>query len=316
MKKVGVIGATGYVGSEVCRWVMNHPELVLHTVCSSSRAGTPLVQAVPALLGATDLVLQPVSEASLSDCDVVFLATPHGAAASIVPTLGNVPVIVDCSNDHRHADGWVFGQPEWCAEALVGATRIAAPGCFATALMLSLAPLVAADVVTGPVNIAAATGSTGSGATPKAATHHPERFVNLKAYKVLKHQHVPEVRTFLAGLGTAPTVHFVPWSAPLDRGIFATSFIPVTPGTDAKAVVADAYASARLVRLRETTPELRHVRGTALCDLAVHQEGDTAVVLAAIDNIGRGAAAQAVQALNVALGYPAAAGIGLLPATP
>ena len=241
--RVGVVGATGYVGSEICRWVLQHPTLELAHVVSTSRAGTPLTQAVPSLFGATDLVLQPFDADVLCDLDIVVLGTPHGVATSLAPKLAKAPIILDCSNDHRHAEGWVFGQPEYNATALRGATRIAAPGCFATALMLSLAPLVEANVVTGPVNIVGATGSTGSGATAKAATHHPERFVNLKAYKVLNHQHVPEVRRFLDGLGTAPELRFVPWSAPVDRGIFATSFVPVAPGTDAQALFQSAYAS-------------------------------------------------------------------------
>jgi N-acetyl-gamma-glutamyl-phosphate reductase len=175
---------------------------------------------------------------------------------------------------------------------------------------------VAAGVVAGPVDVAAATGSTGSGAAPSAGTHHPERFVNLKAYKVLSHQHVPEVRAFLAGHGEAPALRFVPWSAPLDRGIFATSFIPLAGEVDAAAIVREAYAAAPLIRLRAGTPELRHVRGTAFCDLAVHQGDGVAVVLAAIDNLGRGAAAQAVQALNLACGWPADTGLRQLPCTP
>lgn len=314
--RVGVVGATGYVGSEFCRWVLQHPSLELHTAVSTSRAGTPLTTAVPSLLGATDLLLAPYDAEALAQLDVVVLATPHGVSGGLIEGLAAAPVILDCSRDHRHAEGWVFGQPEWAGESLVGAKRIAAPGCFASAIALSLAPFVAADVVTGPVQVVAATGSTGSGATPSAGTHHPERFVNLKAYKVLRHQHVPEIRTFLDGLGTSPEVHFVPWSAPVDRGIFATTFIPLKPGTDAVAVATDAYAGRRFVRVRQGTPELRHVRGTNFYDLSVYQQGDQAVVLGAIDNLGRGAAAQAMQALNVALGFPEDAGIGVFATTP
>ena len=316
MKRVGIIGATGYVGSEMCRWVGMNPHLELAAVISRTRAGQRLTDAVPSLLGSTDITFSSFDASALSKLDVVVLATPHGAAAPLVGELGNVPILLDCSRDHRHADGWVFGQPEWSREALVGATRIAAPGCFATALMLSMAPFVAAGVVTGPVQVVGATGSTGSGASASAGTHHPERFVNLKAYKVLSHQHVPEVSSFLAGLGTAPDIQFVPWSAPVDRGIFATSFLHLESGVDAATVLAEAYDSKRFIRIRQGSPELRHVRGTAYCDIAVHQDGDTAVVLAAIDNLGRGAAAQAMQALNIALGLPEDAGIGVVAATP
>ncbi len=317
MTRVAVIGATGYVGSELCRWVLQHPRLDLACVVSTSRAGDPLVAAVPGLLGATDLVLQPFDAAELSKYDVVAFATPHGAAKPLIEQLGNRPLILDCSSDHRHARGWVFGQPEWQASALAGATRISAPGCFATAMMMSLAPFQAVGAIAGSVQVCAATGSAGSGAKPKQATHHPERFANLKAYKVLRHQHVPEVRTFLGMLGhAAPQVNFVPVSAPLDRGIFATSFIPVAPGTNALELVEQAYLGARFVRIREGTPEVRHVRGTPYIDLSVHQDGDLVVMLAAVCNLGRGAAAQAVQALNIALGWPEDTGLSILPCTP
>jgi N-acetyl-gamma-glutamyl-phosphate reductase len=158
-------------------------------------------------------------------------------------------------------------------------------------------------VVQGAVTVAAATGSTGSGASASAGTHHPERFSNLKAYKVLQHQHVPEILAFLGGLGTAPELAFVPLSAPVDRGIFATCFVPVDAAVDAQAVLHDAYARHPMIRLRPVSPELRLVRGTNFADLSVHQQGGIAAVLCAIDNLGRGAAAQAVQALEIATGW-------------
>lgn len=312
--RVGVVGATGYVGSELIRWILAHPELELARVVSRSAAGRPVSELVPSLLGLVDLAFAPLESASFAGLDVVFLATPHGAAAPIVPLLDGVPHVVDCSRDHRHVAGWVYGQPEFNAEALVGARRIAAPGCFATALTLGLAPLTAAGITTGPAMVTAATGSTGSGASASAGTHHPLRFANLKAYKVLAHQHEPEVVTFLDQLGSAPSLHFVPLSAPVDRGILASVLVPVDG--DAKAVVHDTYAPAPLVRLRDGSPELRWVRGTAFADVSVTQRDDVASVLVAIDNLGKGAAAQAVQALNLSLGLPADLGLRLAPATP
>jgi len=310
--RVGVVGATGYVGAEIVRWLLAHPGLQLTTVVSTSRAGTPLSQVHPGLHGVCDLVLQDFDARSLARLDAVFLAVPHGAAAPLVQQLeqAGARILVDASRDHRHAPGWVYGQPEWHGEQLVGATRISAPGCFATAIALALAPFVAAGVVEGPVTVAAATGSTGSGASPTAGTHHPLRFTNLKAYKVLHHQHVPEIRSFLAGLGSAPPISFVPLSAPIDRGILASCFVPVDPAVDAGAILADAYAAHPLIRVRQASPELRHVRGTALCDVAAFRQSDphaggsdrVVAVLSAIDNLGRGAAAQAVHALEVALG--------------
>ncbi len=313
--RVAVVGATGYTGSETVRWLLGHPQIELASVVSTSRPGVALGKAIPALQGFTDLVLDPFDPEALCQFDAVLLATPHGVAKGLAPALEGAPVVLDLSADHRHVDGWVYGQTEWSRTLLEGARRIAVPGCFATAIELALAPLVAASVVEGPIAVAAATGSTGSGATPVAGTHHPERFANLKAYKVLAHQHVPEIRTFLGGLGATPDVHFVPISAPVDRGILATCFVPVGDA-DAAAIVAEAYADAPMVRMRVGSPEIRHVRGTALCDISVHQNGDFAVVLSAIDNLGKGAAGQALQCLNLALGLPVDTGLSRIPLTP
>jgi N-acetyl-gamma-glutamyl-phosphate reductase common form len=304
--RVGVVGATGYVGGEAARLVAVHPALELAAVVSTSRAGVRLSDVHPGLLGVCDQPLEAFDADRLAALDAVILAVPHGTARALVAALdaAGAPRIVDCSADHRHAPGWVYGQPEWCAEALVGATRVAAPGCFATALSLALAPFVAAGVVDGTVTAVAATGSTGSGATPAAGTHHPERFANLRAYKVLNHQHVPEVRAFLGGLGAPPELAFVPLSAPLDRGILATCFFRCDPAVDAAAVLADAYAATPGVRVRTTSPELRFVRGTGFCDVAAFRQGDVVTVISAIDNLGRGASTQAVQALHVAAGLP------------
>lgn len=313
--RVGIIGANGYVGSELARLVLTHPALELAAVVSRSHVGRAYAEVVPGLAGFTDITCSDLDPEALCALDVVALATPHGAAKGLVAELAGAKRLLDLSADHRHAAGWVYGQPEWKAAELRGATRIAVPGCFATAINLALAPLVAAGVVRGPVQVAAATGSTGSGATPSAGTHHPERFVNLKAYKVLNHQHVPEVRSFLDTLGNAPRIAFVPMSAPVDRGILAVCFVDVGEA-DARALVAEAIAPHPLLRLRHESPEIRLVRGTAFCDVSVHQSGDQAVVITAIDNLGRGAAGQGIAALNVALGLPVTEGLFFPPCTP
>ncbi len=312
---VGVVGATGYAGAELSRRILAHPRLSLSAVTSRGRAGERLEAVFPALHGYTDLSLETFEPARLADLDVVCLATPHGAAAPLVTQLeaAGADRIVDLSADHRHALGWVYGMAEWNAEELVGATRIAVPGCFATAISLSLAPFVATGTIAGPVQCVAATGSTGSGATPSQTTHHPERLVNLKAYKVLTHQHTPEITAFLSELGHFDRLDFVPLSAPLDRGILATCFLPLVRPLDTAAlreVLEFAYARHPMVRVRtDASPELRHVRGTGLCDLMVHAEGDSAVVIAAIDNLGKGAAAQAIQCINWSLDWPSELGL-------
>ncbi len=306
--RVAVVGAAGYAGAELVRLLLAHPEVELAAVGSRSRVGERLDQVHPGLLGFTDLAFSPLDLAALARHDVVFLAVPHGTASELVAGLdrAGAPCVIDLSRDHRHAAGWVYGQAEWHREQIVGARRVAVPGCFATAISLALAPFVASGPMQGPARVVAATGSTGSGASPSATTHHPERFVNMKAYKVLTHQHTPEIERFLRGLGALDAVHFVPLSAPVDRGILASCFVQVDDGLDADALVRQAYRAHPAVRVRDDSPQLRWVRGTGLCDLSVTQQGDEVVVLSALDNLGKGAAGQAMQCLELSRGLRAA----------
>jgi len=317
--RVGVVGATGYAGAELVRFLVNHPMIRLECVASRTRAGTALSDVHPGLAGFTNLRFESPDPQRLARLDVVFLAVPHGTATDLAAALdaAGAKTIVDLSSDHRHAPGWVYGQVEWNADRLRGARRIAVPGCFATAISLGIAPFVDARQLEGPVPCVAATGSTGAGATPAGATHHPERMVNLKAYRVLTHQHTPEVETFLRSLGGFEHLHFVPLSAPLDRGILATSFLRLRdPEVDAFELLQEAYEEHPFVRVREDPPQVRHVRGTALCDLSVHRDGDVVVVLSALDNLGKGAACQAVQCMNLAIGIHPNTGLHVMPCLP
>ena len=319
MIRVGVVGASGYAGSELVRILLGHPDVQLCSVVGRRHLGTPLCEVLPGLAGLSELSIEAFCPEELAGLDLVFLALPHGASSELIPQLetAGVKYIVDLARDYRHASGWVYGQPEWQGDALQQARRVAAPGCFATAIELAAAPLVAAGVVNGPIAVAAATGSTGSGAHPKQATHHPTRFANMKAYKVLAHQHVPEITGLLNAVSpsdAAPVqLNFVPISAPVDRGIFATCFIPYTGTLDVASLYRETYAHRPLVRVRQESPELRFVRGTGFCDLSVNQSEGVAVVLSAIDNLGRGAAAQGVQAMNHMLGLRETAGLNIVP---
>jgi N-acetyl-gamma-glutamyl-phosphate reductase len=313
--RAAVVGATGYAGSEVCRWLLEHPSVELAGAFSRQQSGTPLGAAVPALDGLVDLTLESPEPDALERFDAVFLATPHGAARELAARLSG-PVVLDLSADHRHVAGWTYGLVEWYGDALARSRRIAVPGCFATAIALSVAPFARRGAIRGPVCVAAATGSTGAGVTPSQGTHHPERFANLRAYKVLEHQHTAEIERALVDVGQQAELLFVPWSAPVDRGIFATCFVPVDAALASAEVVRSAYEGRPLIRFRSESPEIRHVRGSAFVDLAVHQREAVAVVLAAIDNLGKGAAAQAIQCANLAFGLPVDAGLLRAPATP
>ena len=314
MIRAGVIGANGYTGSETVRWLLEHPDVSLDCVVSRTHAGRPLADVVPALAGLTDLRCEDVDVGRLEKLDAVFLATTHGAARELATMLERAPLLLDLSMDHRLEANWAYGLVEWNAERIAMSRRIAVPGCFATAILLALAPFVAAGAVGGPVSVAAATGSTGTGAAPQPAAHHPERFANLRTYKVLDHQHLAEMRSCLGRLGGSPPIHFVPISAPVDRGILATTFVP-TDG-DGAAIVERAYAHAPLVRIRRESPEIRHVRGTAFADVGVTQGDGVAVVVSAIDNLGKGAASQAVSCLNLVHGLPVDRGLRRIPCTP
>ena len=314
MIKVAVVGGTGYAGAELIRLLLMHPRVELAEVVSHSKSGTRLDVLHPGLQGCTDLVAQDFQPKRLAQLDAVFIAVPHGKAAPLCDALdaAGAPVILDLSRDHRHAQGWVYGLAEWNTDDLPGAKRIAVPGCFATAISMASAPFVASGEVVDAPRIVAATGSTGLGATPAKSGHHPERFTNLKAYKVLSHQHGPEINTFLSGLSKVEPIRFVPLSAPIDRGILATVMLPMKRAwslEEAQQTLTEKYETHPLVRVREVSPEIRHVRGTAFCDVATFVDGNDVVVIAAIDNLGKGASTQAVQCLNHCFDWPVQTGL-------
>ena len=309
--RVVVVGATGYTGAETLRWCLQHPFLDIVGATSRQAAGRPIGDVWPTLHGA-DLTIT----ATIPEADVLFLCLPHGEAAKLAPTLTN-RLVIDLSGDHRlpepaHSraygfprahDPWTYGLPELGWERLRGQTRIANPGCFATALALALLPMVGR--LAPRVHAVGLTGSTGSGVTPLEGTHHPMRAENLRPYKVLAHQHVPEV-VQAAGGGFA--LDFVPISAPVRRGILVTIPLPGATLTGYQAF----YAGNPLVRVSTRAPELLHVLGTARADLSVvvaPDDPDRAVVFCAIDNLGRGAGSQAVANLNLAMGWPVDTGL-------
>jgi N-acetyl-gamma-glutamyl-phosphate reductase len=314
-----VLGASGYTGAETLRWLLGHPNVRVVGATANKHAGKRLDALWPQFVGATDLVLgtEPVP------ADVTFLCLPHGEASKIAPSLSGT--LIDLSGDHRlpepvHSaaygfpratDPWVYGLPELGHARMLGATRVANPGCFATALALALLPMRGA--LPAVVNAVGLTGSTGSGATPTPTTHHPARAENLRPYKVLDHQHVPEV-VAACTLPGGPTfaLDFVPMSAPLRRGILVT--VPL-PGATFEAYRV-FYAGNPLVRVLSTPPDLHGVLGSPRADIAVVEKDGRAVVFCAIDNLCRGAGSQAVANLNLVMGWPVDLGLRSLPPVP
>ncbi len=306
--RVAVVGATGYTGGELLRWLVGHPRVEVVGATARARAGERLADVWPQFYG-NELVLS----AEPPPADVVFLCTPHAEAHALATRL-EAACIVDLSGAHRLDDAahaahygfpraggpWVYGLPELGVERVRGVARIANPGCFATALALALLPLRAR--LPARVPIVGITGSTGSGAAPKDTTHHPVRAENVRPYKVLDHQHVPEVEQAIGG---GVRVDFVPMSGPYRRGILVTATLPSFAAGEWESF----YAGNPLVRVRRAPPELLHVLGGPRADVGVIEGDGVTVAMCAIDNLCRGAATQAIVNMNLHFGWPMTLGL-------
>jgi N-acetyl-gamma-glutamyl-phosphate reductase len=338
---VVILGASGYGGGELLRWLSTHPAVGAIRGTARALAGKPFWAAHPNLNGIVDGCFEEDilwGELAGAEQPIVFSALPHGELAQRLPGLEAAwaaagiqdrLLLVDLSGDFRlkdpqifakayggvhpcpeHLARFVYGLPEWNRAALNGARRIASPGCFATALQLALLPLKGLDI--GWMAVAAATGSSGSGASPSAGTHHPLRANDFRAYKILNHQHLPEAWAAMTALGIKGHLAFVPQSAPMVRGIFATLQFPLPEGLDQAGLQERArtvFQDAPLVRLVADSPRVGAVAGSAFADVAVAARDGSGVVLTAIDNLGKGMAAQAVQNMNLALGLPETLGL-------
>jgi LysW-gamma-L-alpha-aminoadipyl-6-phosphate/LysW-L-glutamyl-5-phosphate reductase len=332
--RAAIVGGSGYGGAEMIRRLLVHPDVELVRVASVDFVGEPLSAANPALEGRTELVFEalPAAEAARG-VDVVLLGLPHTVAAQKVPEIAALPEvrIVDMSGDFRLEDAaeyarwyrhvhpcperlpdFVYGLPELHREAIRRARFVASPGCFATTVELALLPLARAGLLAGVVHVQGITGSSGSGVAPSAGTHHPVRAANLRTYKPLEHQHVPEILRTLRAAG-APDValRFVPISAPLGRGIFVTAFVELPEELlpdRVEALYRDAYAGEPFVRVpRGRLPEVAAVSGSNYAEVGVvvgppHRGRRTVTAFGATDNLVKGGAGQAIQNMNLMLG--------------
>ncbi|WP_295014921.1 N-acetyl-gamma-glutamyl-phosphate reductase [uncultured Microbacterium sp.] len=335
---VAVSGASGYAGGEILRLLASHPDIEIRTVTAHSNAGQPLLAHQPHLRSLAGLVLQDTTPEVLAGHDVVFLALPHGQSGAYTDALGDVPLVIDAGADHRLTSAeawdafyggafhepWTYGVPELIVdgvaqrEHLRGATRIAAPGCNASTVALSLAPGVAAGVI-DPSDIVSvlAVGPSGAGKSLKPHLLGSEILGSANPYAVGgTHRHIPEIRQALAA--AAPSIEadgirisFTPVIVPMARGILATSTAPIAPGvTDAQIRDAweSAYGDETFVQLlpEGTVPRTADVLGanTALIGLAIDRAANRVVVVAAVDNLVKGTAGAAIQSMNIALGLP------------
>jgi N-acetyl-gamma-glutamyl-phosphate reductase len=294
---VGVVGARGHTGTELVGLIRGHPSLDLSFAGSRELAGEP----VPG----HEMVFESIGPDDLAgrDVDVVVLALPDGAGDPFVAAVGAETVIVDISADHRFDDDWAYGLPELFREKLTGAARIANPGCYATAAQIAIAPLV--DAVDGVPAVFGVSGYSGAGTTP-GPRNDPERLTdNLMPYKLVGHNHERET---VRHLGIP--VRFIPHVHPAFRGLLVTAHVPLSEvmGVDqVKARFTAAYAEEPLLEISAEIPELRDGaghRGVIVGGFETSADGRNAVVIAAEDNLLKGAAVQAVQNINLALGLP------------
>ena len=328
--RVGLLHGAGYVGGECIRLLAAHPHATLHAVTSRTFADQPVGAAHPSLQGQVDHTFTAPNAVTLGTLDALLVAAEHGQSMQIIPEVlaeGFTGPIVDLSADFRFRDPaiypeWfdvehpapellneaVYGLPEWSGD-IAGASLVANPGCYATGIALALAPLAGRNIQF-TTHVTALTGASGSGASASAATHFPDRDGNVRPYKVLAHQHEPEI---LQTLGPHVDLNFVPASGPWTRGIWGTAHIEWSGDVDPDAVTAwyeDAYGEAPCVRCSsDGLPSLQPTVHTPFCDLGWTTDGSVLVVGFALDNLLRGAASQAVQNLNRALGLPEPAGL-------
>ena len=333
--KAAVIGGSGYGGAELIRRLLLHPEVELVRVASVDYVGEPLGAAHPHLDGLSNLKFENLEPQQAAEgMDVVLLGLPHKIAAHKVPSILETGArIVDLSGDFRLRDAavyekfygaahpspsllgsFVYGLPELNRARIREAKYVASPGCFATTIELGLLPLARAGLLAGAIEIVGITGSSGAGVVPGPTTHHPTRAVNLRTYKPLVHQHVPEiVETLESAGGKELQLRFVPVSAPLSRGIFASCFVHVDASVT-KAQIAEAYAQSYahepFVRVpKKRLPEVAAVSGSNFVEVGFELSSEvdpsglrTLTTFSVTDNLIKGGAGQGIQNMNLMLG--------------
>ena len=345
-----VVGATGYAGVELCRHITVHPLMELAMATDRSAPGTLLSDQYPGLLGVCDIELELPDPAVIArKADIAFLAVPHTAALALAPTLLASGVsVVDLSADYRLSDAkvyeaWyevehtspellaqtVYGLPELNRDGLLAlaerhaageAVLVAAPGCYPTASALAAIPALEAGIVTGSkVVVDAISGVSGAGRKPTARTHYCHGDESVEAYGVAGHRHTPEIeQTLTQAAGRDISVVFTPHLAPLSRGLLSTVYLDVDPSVtpeQVQGIYEDRYADEALVAVVPVgkMPATGSVSGSGRAQVGVALDARTSTLIAtcAIDNLGKGAAAQAVQCANIVLGFDETAALDI-----
>lgn len=318
MIKAGIIGGAGYTAGELIRLLINHPDVQLMWVNSSSNAGNPVASVHQGLIGETNLVF--TDQTPFDEINVLFFCTPHGQTRTFLESHA-VPDdlrIIDLSTDYRHQDGthdFVYGLPELNRKAIVrGAKHIANPGCFATAIQLALLPLAKNLLLNKDVHVFAITGSTGAGVKPAPTSHFSWRNDNISIYKPFRHQHLDEIRQSLSQLQNsfASEIDFIPVRGCFSRGIFATLYLdcPVEL-SEIRRLYEDYYSDHNFTFVTDKMPDLKDVVNTNKCLLHLEKEGNKLIIVSVIDNLLKGASGTAVHNMNLLFGLHERTGLCL-----
>jgi N-acetyl-gamma-glutamyl-phosphate reductase len=317
-KKIGIIGGAGYTAGELLRILINHPEVEIGFVHSTSNAGQPVTAVHGGLLGETDLVFSETHP--LNEVDILFLCSAHGHSRKFWEENERPEglMVIDLAQDFRdESNGYVYGLPEVNLGRIAGSRSVANPGCFATALQLSLVPLAAAGLLPdGEINITALTGSTGAGVKPGATTHFSWRNDNVSVYKPFTHQHLKEIGMTLARLqpGNKSRINFIPMRGDFARGIFAVTTLdcPLSEEEVTK-LYKDYYADAPFAVVNDNPIDLKQAVNTNKAVIHVEKHEGKLLVTCAEDNLLKGASGQAVQNMNIMLGLDQRTGLRLKP---
>lgn len=339
--RVGIIGATGYTGSELVRILLHHPEVEIAAITSESRKGDQFSDVHSFFRGLINLELISINDIEDMELDVVFLALPHGVSMDFVKDHSEKSYpIIDLSGDFRldspeTYEAWykkehifregfekaAYGLPELFRDEIKGKKLIANPGCYPTSAILGLAPLLNEGLIEPNVIVDSKSGITGAGVKASSTTHFPNVNDNFKAYSVKTHRHTIEIETTLNKIGEALTVQFTPHLLPVDRGIVSTIYSKPKEGVDTgriAEVFKAFYENEPFVRLTEQPPAIKDVRGTNYCDIycTYDERTNNFITISAIDNLVKGAAGGAVQNMNLLFGWDETTGLGHVPMNP
>lgn len=317
MIKVGIIGGAGYTAGELIRLLHNHPETELIFVNSTSNAGNLLSDVHAGLLGETDMRF--TDQLPYDKIDVLFFCVAHGDTKAFMAS-NQVPdhlKIIDLSTDYRHkatCNNFVYGLPELNSEAIKTASRVANPGCFATAIQLALLPLAKAGLLNNEIHINALTGSTGAGVKPGTTSHFSWRENNISVYKPFGHQHLKEITESLLQLqpGFSADINFIPVRGNFTRGIFATVYLNFKGKIEeAKDLFVNYYKDSPFTFVTDVNPDLKQVVNTNKCILYLEKHGNKLLIISCIDNLLKGASGQAVHNMNLMFGLDERMGLRL-----